>query len=136
VPSRCIERAIPAHPPFDEATAPSASAGCTTDRSGAPAVPRLLRPIAPGARVAIARLRGAHERLGLPAAHDAPSLERSARLGHHRHLVEAKTIDPADVARLIVTDDVETAVEAIRTAAMTQFGLSYGRPARRWYLGE
>jgi uncharacterized protein (TIGR00730 family) len=58
-------------------------------------------------------------------------------LGFLDHLVAAKTIEPADVARLIVTDDVETAVEAIRTAAMAQFGLSYGRrPQRRWYLGE
>jgi uncharacterized protein (TIGR00730 family) len=53
------------------------------------------------------------------------------------HLVAEKTIESADVARLIVTDDVETAVDAIRTAAMTQFGLNYGRRRqRRWYLGE
>jgi uncharacterized protein (TIGR00730 family) len=58
-------------------------------------------------------------------------------LGFLDHLVEAKTIEPADAARLIVTDDVDVAVDAIRTAAMNQFGLSYGpRLAPRWYLGE
>jgi len=52
-------------------------------------------------------------------------------------LIAQATIAPADLDRLIVTDDPVEAVEAIRGVAMSQFGLSYGpRSKRRWWLGE
>src|SRR6476659_7705941 len=54
-----------------------------------------------------------------------------------QHLVEEKTIDQADVDRLIVTDSPRDAVALITEIAMGQFGLSYGsRIKRRWYFGE
>jgi uncharacterized protein (TIGR00730 family) len=53
------------------------------------------------------------------------------------HLADAGTIDRADVARLLVTDDPDAAVEHIRVTAMERFGLTYGpRAERRWFLGE
>jgi uncharacterized protein (TIGR00730 family) len=47
------------------------------------------------------------------------------------------TVDAADIARWIVTDSPEEAVELIRERAMREFGLTYGPRAkpRRW-LGE
>ena len=52
-------------------------------------------------------------------------------------LVEAKTIDPIDIERLLVTDSAEEAVHLARDAALRQFGLSYGpRIKRRWFLWE
>ncbi|HWA99274.1 MAG TPA: TIGR00730 family Rossman fold protein [Pirellulales bacterium] len=52
-------------------------------------------------------------------------------------LIEAKTIDPIDAARIRVTDSPEEAVAWVHNAAMTEFGLTYGpRPKRRWILGE
>jgi uncharacterized protein (TIGR00730 family) len=52
-------------------------------------------------------------------------------------LVESRAIDPADAARLLVTDDPREAVAAIREAALARFGLTYGPKARRrWWLGE
>jgi uncharacterized protein (TIGR00730 family) len=52
-------------------------------------------------------------------------------------LLAAHTIDPADVDRWIVTDSPEEAVATIRDAAVQQFGLTYGAPAKpRWWLGE
>ena len=49
----------------------------------------------------------------------------------------AGTIDAADIARWIVTDSPEEAVETIRERAMRQFGLTYGPRAKpRWWLGE
>jgi len=54
-----------------------------------------------------------------------------------QHLVKEKTIDQADVDRLIVTDSPRDAVAIITEVAMGQFGLSYGASIkRRWYLGE
>ena len=54
-----------------------------------------------------------------------------------QHLVKEKTIDQADVDRLIVTDSPREAVALITAVAMGQFGLSYGSHIkRRWYLGE
>jgi len=54
-----------------------------------------------------------------------------------QHLVKEKTIDQADVDRLIVTDSPRDAVALITEIAMEQFGLSYGsRIKRRWYFGE
>ena len=52
-------------------------------------------------------------------------------------LVESKTIDPIDVDRILVTDSAEEAVQAVRDAALKQFGLTYGpKIKRRWFLGE
>lgn len=55
---------------------------------------------------------------------------------YDRLLLE-KTIDRADVERLLVTDSPQEAVEFITKTATGQFGLTYGpRPRRRWFLGE
>jgi uncharacterized protein (TIGR00730 family) len=55
----------------------------------------------------------------------------------HGRLVEAKTIDPSDADRILVTDSAEEAVQMVRDAALRQFGLTYGpKLKRRWYLGE
>ncbi len=55
----------------------------------------------------------------------------------HGRLVEAKTIDPIDADRIIVTDSAEEAVGLARDAALRQFGLTYGpKVKRRWFLGE
>ena len=52
-------------------------------------------------------------------------------------LLEAKTIDAADVDRFIVLDSPAEAVAVITKIVTTQFGLTYGpRPKRRWWLGE
>jgi uncharacterized protein (TIGR00730 family) len=52
-------------------------------------------------------------------------------------LLKEETIDPADVARWIVTDSPAEAVALIRERAMTRFGLTYGpRAKKRWWLGE
>ncbi len=54
-----------------------------------------------------------------------------------RRLVQERTIDPADLDRLIVTDSAEEAVEAITEVAKRRFGLTYGaRMKRRWFFGE
>jgi uncharacterized protein (TIGR00730 family) len=52
-------------------------------------------------------------------------------------LVQAKTIDPLDAERILVTDSPEEAVGSITDVAMRQFGLTYGpRFKRRWFLWE
>jgi uncharacterized protein (TIGR00730 family) len=52
-------------------------------------------------------------------------------------LVEAKTIDPIDADRILVTDSAEEAARIAADAARRQFGLSYGpKIKRRWYLWE
>jgi uncharacterized protein (TIGR00730 family) len=52
-------------------------------------------------------------------------------------LVEAGTIDPADLQRLRVLDSPEQAVSEIAEIGMRRFGLTYGpRLRRRWFLGE
>ncbi len=53
-------------------------------------------------------------------------------------LMQARTIDAADVDLLTVTDSVEEAVSRIREAAVGKFGLHYhrDRPKRRWWLFE
>jgi uncharacterized protein (TIGR00730 family) len=52
-------------------------------------------------------------------------------------LLAAKTIDPVDADRILVTDSPATAVDAITEIALRQFGLTYGpRIKRRWWLGE
>lgn len=52
-------------------------------------------------------------------------------------LVSERTIDQADLDRLIVTDSAEEAVGAITAVAMRRFGLTYGeRMKRRWIFGE
>ncbi len=52
-------------------------------------------------------------------------------------LLEAKTIDPLDVDRMIVSDSPDEAVHMITEIAVREFGLTYGPQAkRRWWLGE
>jgi uncharacterized protein (TIGR00730 family) len=52
-------------------------------------------------------------------------------------LLAAGTIEAGDVARFVVTDSPEQAVELIQEHAMRQFGLTYGPRAKpRWWLGE
>ncbi|HET6323090.1 MAG TPA: TIGR00730 family Rossman fold protein [Planctomycetaceae bacterium] len=52
-------------------------------------------------------------------------------------LIEAKTIDPIDAERILVTDSAEDAVDCVRDVALRQFGLTYGPQIKpRWWLGE
>jgi uncharacterized protein (TIGR00730 family) len=52
-------------------------------------------------------------------------------------LVPARTIDPADVDRLMLTDSPDDAAELIRSTALTKFGLTAGKPVKkRWWLFE
>jgi uncharacterized protein (TIGR00730 family) len=51
-------------------------------------------------------------------------------------LVKARTIDAADVDRMLLTDSPDEAAEFVRERAMKNFGLTYGTPVRRWWLGE
>ncbi len=55
-----------------------------------------------------------------------------------RHtLVQAGTLDAADVQRLYVSDSPEDVVAHIRNIALRKFGLTYGpRARRRWLLWE
>jgi uncharacterized protein (TIGR00730 family) len=47
------------------------------------------------------------------------------------------TIDAADVARPLLTDDPQHAAAILREVAMSRFGLQRGAPEKpRWYLGE
>jgi uncharacterized protein (TIGR00730 family) len=55
----------------------------------------------------------------------------------HERLLAQKTIDAADVQRILVTDSAEQAVQSIVDIAMRQFGLTHGpRSKRRWFLWE
>jgi uncharacterized protein (TIGR00730 family) len=55
----------------------------------------------------------------------------------HDRLIAERTIDPNDLARILVTDSPEEAVQSITEVAMSRFGLTYGpRLKRRWFLGE
>src|SRR5574341_2248908 len=52
-------------------------------------------------------------------------------------MVKNRTIDEADLQRLIVTDSAEEAVRAITDVARRRFHLTYGsRLKRRWLFGE
>ena len=52
-------------------------------------------------------------------------------------MVRERTIDRADLDRLIVTDSAEEAVAAITEVAKRAFGLTYGsRMRRRWFFAE
>jgi uncharacterized protein (TIGR00730 family) len=51
-------------------------------------------------------------------------------------MVEARTIDEADLRYLLVTDSVEEAMAHIRTHAVEKFGLRAAAPKRSWFLGE
>jgi uncharacterized protein (TIGR00730 family) len=52
-------------------------------------------------------------------------------------LVPARTIDPADVDRFMLTDSPEDAAELIRSTAVSEFGLKVRKqPRRRWWLLE
>lgn len=48
-----------------------------------------------------------------------------------KRMLAEKTIDQEDLARLIVTDSPEEAVESIRAITMKDFGLSYEPPVKR-----
>lgn len=51
-------------------------------------------------------------------------------------LIKRRTIEPRDVARLVVTDSPREAVEHIRRNASEKLGLVYVQRPRRWWLGE
>jgi uncharacterized protein (TIGR00730 family) len=57
-------------------------------------------------------------------------------------LIPEGTIAQVDADRLLFTDSIEEATHAIRDAAVTRFGMTYGppppevRPRRRWWLFE
>jgi uncharacterized protein (TIGR00730 family) len=54
-----------------------------------------------------------------------------------RRMVERRTIDEADLDKLIVSDDPAEVVEKLTDTAMRRFGLTYGpRITPRWWLGE
>jgi len=54
-----------------------------------------------------------------------------------QRLIVAHTIDPADSARITVTDSADEAVRLVTDVGLRQFGLTYGpRLRRRWFLGE
>src|SRR5205085_3126473 len=49
-------------------------------------------------------------------------------------LIARQTIDPGDLDRIVVSDDVAQVVATVTSVAMGKFGLSYGkRVRRRWY---
>jgi uncharacterized protein (TIGR00730 family) len=52
-----------------------------------------------------------------------------------RKMVEEKTIQPQDFDRLLFTDSVDEAMDAILHAATTEFGWVW-KPAPKWYLWE
>jgi predicted Rossmann-fold nucleotide-binding protein len=55
----------------------------------------------------------------------------------HDRLVAERTIDAADLQRILVTDSADQAVEWIAERVISRFGLSYGpRFRRRWYFWE
>ncbi len=51
-------------------------------------------------------------------------------------MVKEATIDPADLDRIIVTDSPQEAVARIKEVTMSQFGLRYAAPKRKWWLLE
>jgi hypothetical protein len=52
-------------------------------------------------------------------------------------MLEYKTIDPADLDRLVISDDPAVVVNQVSDLAIKQFGLSYGSKVQpRWWLGE
>ena len=54
-----------------------------------------------------------------------------------RRMLERKTIDPADLSKLMISDDPGEVVDGITEQAMKRFGLTYGpRVKPRWWLGE
>jgi uncharacterized protein (TIGR00730 family) len=54
-----------------------------------------------------------------------------------KQLLPARTIDPIDAERIVVTDSAEEAVASITDIALHRFGLTYGpRLRRRWFLWE
>jgi len=59
-------------------------------------------------------------------------------LGFFRdRLITARTINPIDCNRIVVTDSPREAVASITEIALHRFGLTYGpRARRRWWIGE
>jgi uncharacterized protein (TIGR00730 family) len=52
-------------------------------------------------------------------------------------LIKQRTIDAADLERVVLTDSAEEAVASLTDVAMHRFGLTYGpRLRRHWYLRE
>lgn len=51
-------------------------------------------------------------------------------------MVTARTISQADYDRILVTDSPDEAARAVTDVATRQYGLSYEKPKRRWWLGE
>jgi uncharacterized protein (TIGR00730 family) len=54
-----------------------------------------------------------------------------------RTMLDRRTIDPADLSKLLISDDPAEVVNWVTEVAMKNFGLSYGRKVKpRWWLGE
>jgi uncharacterized protein (TIGR00730 family) len=54
-----------------------------------------------------------------------------------RQMLDRKTIDPADLNKLLITDEPGEVVNWVTDIAMKKFGLSYGVKVKpRWWLGE
>jgi uncharacterized protein (TIGR00730 family) len=57
-------------------------------------------------------------------------------------MIAEGTISPPDLERLMFTDSIDEAIERIKQAAITRFGMSYGPPPpeheqhRRWWMWE
>lgn len=51
-------------------------------------------------------------------------------------MVKEATIDQSDIDRILVTDDPKEAVESIKKVTMSQFGLRYAAPKKKWWLLE
>jgi uncharacterized protein (TIGR00730 family) len=54
-----------------------------------------------------------------------------------RRMLARQTIDPADLDKLLISDDPSRVADWVTESAMKRFGLSYGPRLRpRWWLGE
>jgi uncharacterized protein (TIGR00730 family) len=54
-----------------------------------------------------------------------------------RQMLIRETIDPADLDKLLISDDPAEVVNWVTESAMKKFGLSYGQRVKpRWWLGE
>lgn len=52
-------------------------------------------------------------------------------------MLHEQTIDPQDLDRITISDDLDEIVQTITQTTMKRFGLNYGRPSRRrWFLWE
>lgn len=52
------------------------------------------------------------------------------------YMADEKTIDIEDKDLMLLTDDMEEAMQYIQQHAVVKYGLQKARPKKRWYLGE